>query len=76
MQTKCFNAHPMKWQTNIMGLDVRNMSSGFTNNKGADQPAHPHSVFSTFVIHLLESKCIISDLLIMLQAKFNFIGSL
>ena len=25
------------------------------NNKGADQPVHPHSLISTFVIPLLES---------------------
>ena len=25
------------------------------NNKGADQPEHPHSLISTFVIRLLES---------------------
>ena len=25
------------------------------NNKGADQPAHPHSLISAFVKHLLES---------------------
>ena len=28
---------------------------GFVNNKGADQPAHPHSLISAFVIHTLES---------------------
>ena len=28
---------------------------GFANNKGADQPAHRHSLISTFVIRLLES---------------------
>ena len=28
---------------------------GFANNKGADQPAHVHSLISTFVLHLLES---------------------
>ena len=27
----------------------------FANNKGADQPAHPRSLISAFVIHLLES---------------------
>ena len=27
----------------------------FVNNKGADQPAHPRSLISAFVIHLLES---------------------
>ena len=24
------------------------------NNKGADQPAHPHSLISTFVVHCLD----------------------
>ena len=28
---------------------------GFANNKGADKPAHPLSLISTFVIRLLES---------------------
>ena len=28
---------------------------GFANNKGADQPAHPRRLISTFVIRLLES---------------------
>ena len=32
-----------------------NLSSGFANNKGADQPAHPNSLISTFIICLLES---------------------
>ena len=32
-----------------------NLSSVFTNNKGADQPAHPRRLISTFFIHLLES---------------------
>ena len=27
----------------------------FANNKGADQPAHPRSLVSAFVIHKLES---------------------
>ena len=27
----------------------------FANNKGADQPAHPRSLISGFVIHCLES---------------------
>ena len=31
------------------------MSSGFANNKVADQPAHPHRLFSAFAIRLLES---------------------
>ena len=27
----------------------------YVNNKGADQPAHPHSLISTFVFHCLDS---------------------
>ena len=27
----------------------------YANNKGADQPAHPRSLISTFVVHLLDS---------------------
>ena len=28
----------------------------YANNKGADQPAHPHSLISAFVIRCLDSK--------------------
>ena len=28
---------------------------GFANNTGADQPVHPRSLISTFVINILES---------------------
>ena len=31
-----------------------NLSSGLANNKGADQPAHPRSLISAFVIRFLE----------------------
>ena len=27
----------------------------YVNNKGADQAAHPHSLFSTFIVHCLDS---------------------
>ena len=27
----------------------------YANKKGADQPAHPHSLISTFVVHCLDS---------------------
>ena len=27
----------------------------YVNNKGADQPAHPHSLISAFVVHCLDS---------------------
>ena len=36
-----------------MGINTRNLSSGFVNNKGADQPVH--RLISTFVIRLIES---------------------
>ena len=32
-----------------------NLSLGIANNKGADQPAHPRSLISTFIIQILES---------------------
>ena len=37
-----------------------NLSSGFANNKGADQPAHLQTLISAIGIRLLE--CIISGL--------------
>ena len=33
----------------------QNLSSGFANNPGADQPAYPPSLISAFVFHFLES---------------------
>ena len=42
--------------SNYMGRDVRKpILGGFVNNTGADQPAHPRSLISAFVIHFLES---------------------
>ena len=39
-----------------MGLHVRKSCRlGFANNTGADQPAHPGSLISAFVISFLES---------------------
>ena len=32
-----------------------NLSSGFANNKGADQPAYPFSLVSAFAIRSMES---------------------
>ena len=33
----------------------------YANNKGADQPAHLHSLISTFVVHCLDSMiCILA----------------
>ena len=44
-----------KCKPHHMGLNTRNLSLGFWNNIGADQPAHLRSLISAFVIHLLES---------------------
>ena len=39
-----------------MGLvATKPVFGGVANNKGADQPVHPHRLISTFVICLLES---------------------
>ena len=39
-----------------MGLNMRKpVFGGFANNKDADQPAHPCSLISGFVIRFLES---------------------
>ena len=35
---------------------TENLSSWFVNNKGADQPAQPHSLICIFVVPSLESK--------------------
>ena len=39
----------------IWALTRENLSLGFANNKGADQPAHPYNLIKAFVIHTLES---------------------
>ena len=39
----------------IWALMRENLSSGIANNTGADQPAHPRSLISAFVICILES---------------------
>ena len=38
-----------------MGLDARKPVFGVANNTGADQPGHPHSLISAFVIRFLKS---------------------
>ena len=54
-----------------------NYLQGFVNNKGADQPAHPCSLISTFVICLMESIISTLDtsefsLFYVLQVNFHF----
>ena len=44
------------WVHNNRAYTRENLSSVFANNKGEDQPAHPHSLISAFDIRLLESK--------------------
>ena len=41
--------------TNNWAATQENLSSMVANNKGADQPAHPGSLISAFVIQVLES---------------------
>ena len=37
-----------------MALYVPRREKGFANKNGTDQPTHPRSLISAFVIHLLE----------------------
>ena len=41
--------------TLIWASTRENLSSGVSNNKDADQPAHPRSLISAFIIHFSES---------------------
>ena len=44
------------WQTDITrGSSWENLFLAYVNNKGADQPAHPHSLISAFVARCLNS---------------------
>ena len=45
------------------------LSSGLVNNKGADQPAHPHSLTSVFVFGSFES--IISRLSVAMETALS-----
>ena len=47
--------HLYSWCCNIWALPRENLSSGFANHKGADQPAHMRSLISAFVIRFMES---------------------
>ena len=38
-----------------MSLLMKNMFLPYANNKGADQPANPRSLISTFVVHYVDS---------------------
>ena len=43
-----------------MGLDARKLTLLHVNNKGVDQPAHPCSLISAFVVRVLE--CLMTPL--------------
>ena len=38
-------------RTYLRASTQENLSSGFANNKGADQPAHPRSLISAYVVY-------------------------
>ena len=53
---KMFNGHAEMELDVRMGLDARKPDfGGFANNKGADQPAHTHSLISAFIVGLTKS---------------------
>ena len=43
-------------QNHHIGLDAKTMTLLFAYNKGADQPAHPRSLISAFVIRCLKNR--------------------
>ena len=55
------NWFPINWKKTACksASSWENMFLPYTNNKGADQPAHPCSLISTFVVHYLDSKILI-----------------
>ena len=57
---------------NIWASLRENHLVGFVSNKGADHPAHPRSLISTFVICFLES--IISRLTTSKISNFNLVS--
>ena len=47
--------HFEKLNKSIWAPLLESLTLLYANNKGADQPVHPRSLISTFVIHYLES---------------------
>ena len=43
------------WQAHIGATSWENLFLSYANNKGADQPAHPRSLISAFVVRCLDS---------------------
>ena len=54
-----------------MDRDCENLSWVICNNKATDQPAHPHSLISNFVVCFLDE-----SYLHLLREKFQFLASL
>ena len=53
-----------------MDRDCKNLPSVISNNKGSDQPAHPRSLISNFVVCFLDE-----SYLHLLREKFQFLAS-
>ena len=55
-QFSCFQSiHWRHWHVIIWATLWENLLLPYANNKGADQPAHPRSLISTFVFRCLDS---------------------
>ena len=65
--------HVIKGMHCIWASRRENLSSGFENNEGPDQPAHLHRLISAFVIHFLERIIIYTRIY---KGIFNFLASL
>ena len=68
LYTPCPNLQPEKFTEGTNMTSVY-LSSGLVNNKGADQPAHPHSLISAFVFRSFES--IISRLSVAMETSLS-----
>ena len=44
----------------IWAMSWENLFMPYANNKGADQPAHLHSLISTFVVHYIDCMCVLA----------------
>ena len=42
--------------TSLEPHDEKTCFMPYANNRAADQPAHPHSLISTFIVYYLDSK--------------------
>ena len=52
----CLYFHLHLLDTSLFELgDEKMCLMSYANNKGADQPAHPHSLISAFIVHCLDS---------------------